>query len=143
VEAVRPMLSAYDIAVPEVKPLTRAVIRAIEMRAATEGTGYVRSLLGRRRRYPGLKNTYSGLNAHIQGNESDVVKTKLLDLYNHRKQFGLTLRSTVHDAFEGDIETERGAKQVKQLLDEQSFALRVPILWEVEVGKSWGEVRAV
>jgi hypothetical protein len=52
------------------------------------------------------------------------------------------LRHTEHDEICGDLFNPSKAAVIRELLNEQSIPMRVPIRWDVETGKNWalGEV---
>jgi DNA polymerase I-like protein with 3'-5' exonuclease and polymerase domains len=102
--------------------------------------GYVKTILGRRARFPEQKGLHKALNRVIQGGAADVMKQKLVELYRERKETNFTMRFTVHDEVDGDAQTSETKQKVQEVLDSQSFPeLTVPILWEVNTGKSWKE----
>jgi len=103
------------------------------------GVGFVRTLMGRRRRFPDGQRLHKALNAVVQGSAADVFKQKLLELYRARKSLGLTLRAPVHDEFVMDIADRGELPQLQELLDRQSFDLKCPLLWETGTGKNWKE----
>lgn len=141
-EEAQEFVDAYDKSFPEVGPLIRSVEQAIRNRHRTEGCGYVRTLLGRRRRYPELDRLHSGLNAHIQGTAADVAKVKARQLYDARKELELTMRFVVHDSNEGDVPSVEHARKVQELLNEPALPdLKVPILWNTGIGVNWAAVR--
>ncbi len=131
---VEPLVARYDEEFPEARVLMNRAIRVAERQ------GYIKTVLGRRRRYPERERTYSALNAKIQGTAADIMKLKLLAVYRERRRLGLTLRYPVHDEIAGDIEDPGKASELKELLDEQSVPLSVPIVWNVKTGRNWREV---
>ena len=46
-------------------------------------------------------------------------------------------RITVHDEVDGDVPSDEHAARVAEVLNAQSFPLRVPITWEVETAANW------
>lgn len=133
-EEVESLVARYDEEFPEARILMNRAIRVAERQ------GYIKTILGRRRRYPERERTYSALNAKIQGTAADIMKLKLLTVYRERRRLGLTLRYPVHDEIAGDLEDPARASELKELLDEQSIQLSVPIVWNVKTGKNWREV---
>ncbi len=110
--------------------------------------GYVPTLLGRRRRYAEYEQRggfrqktryYKALASWLQGSEADVVKTKLLRLYNERNNIGIhKMRMPVHDEATGDIEkSEKARERLREVLRIQEISCRVPISWNDEYGKNW------
>jgi DNA polymerase I-like protein with 3'-5' exonuclease and polymerase domains len=132
------ILKIYDREIPEVGPLIR---RASEI---AKNRGYIMSILGRRQRFPpGYGREHKALNMRIQPSAADIMKTKLVELHDARKYTNFLLRFTVHDECDGDIPDEEHARRVKEVLDDQSFDLRIPILWEVNTGPNWAKVTEV
>jgi DNA polymerase I-like protein with 3'-5' exonuclease and polymerase domains len=122
------MGQVYDELFPEAKELTSRAQRFAEDR------GYVYTLYGRRARFRDWKKTYAALNRIIQGSAADVMKERLVALY----ESGLMkLRVTVHDEINGDIEDQSKSELVTELLNDFSIPLRVPLLWKIQVGKNW------
>lgn len=99
--------------------------------------GYVKTYEGRRSRYPTNYKTYSGLNRVLQGTGADIMKKKLAALHRERKHTGLLLRVTVHDAAGGDAQMQETRVRVSEVLNAQSYPLKVPILWSVNTGVNW------
>ena len=103
--------------------------------------GYVKTLLGRRSRFPTNYKTYIGLNRVLQGTAADVMKRKLVELHRERKQTGFLMRLTVHDAVGGDAQEPETMTRVEEILNRQSFDLKVPILWACKQGANWAEAK--
>jgi hypothetical protein len=99
--------------------------------------GYVKTLVGRRSRFPNNYKTYIGLNRVLQGTGADIMKKKATELHRERKHTGLVLRMTVHDAVGGDARMRETKQRVSEVLNAQSFPLKVPILWSVHTGANW------
>lgn len=126
------ILKIYDKMLPEVDILTK------KSTALAETRGFIKSILGRRMRFPNGQRSHKALNGRIIMSEADIVKTKAVELHKARKDTGLLLRFQVHDEFDGDVPNEESAKKVGEILNIQSFKLTVPILWGVNTGTSWG-----
>jgi len=102
--------------------------------------GYVKTILGRRARFKTAEHmqwAHAALNYVLQGSAADAMKVKLVELHRERKHTGFIMRQTVHDEADGDATTLETAARVREILNRQSFKLRVPIVWEVETGKNW------
>lgn len=128
------IVNEYDSKFPEAK----ALMEAGSKRAKT--VGFVRTLSGRKRRFPNGQKLHKALNAFIIGSEGDVFKKKLVALYRERKRLGLTLRMLVHDEFVYDQpEEERLVKSLDELLEVQDYDLQVKLLWETGYGNNWKE----
>jgi len=124
----------YDREFPEAKRLLKlAEDQALRI-------GYVRTFMGRRRRYTAEDTRhYSALNAVLQGGAADAMKIKLLETYRARKRLGLIIRNTIHDEFNGCLPDAEALKAWDQLLNEQTIELLAPIMWKTGVGKNWSE----
>lgn len=106
---------------------------------AAETRGYVKTLLGRRTRFPQRERLHKALNGVIQGGAADIMKRKLVELHHARKNTGFVMRMTVHDEVCGDVPDIEAAARVTEILNRQSFDLRVPILWDAKTGANWAE----
>jgi len=129
------IVEKYDREFPEAR-------RLIKMASdQAERLGYVRTFIGRRRRYPpgGSTRFYSALNAVFQGTAADIMKRKVREVHRERKTLDLTQRFTVHDEFDGSTPDPGMTPRYRELLNEQTTPLRVPITWEVGTGKNWQE----
>lgn len=142
------LIDAYDNAIPEARVLMNQAMNLVKKR------GFVRTILGRRARFKKMlvpawydpskiieeyDRIYSALNRAIQGSAADVMKLKLLEVYNNRHLLNFHMFFTVHDDVDGDVDNEQDAKKLEELLNEpiQELKLRVPILWDVAVGPNW------
>lgn len=145
----------YDRELPEVKPLTeRAMFHArsecdrscntspenIEMHRRYKHQGFVRTLRGRRGRFPGGQRLHKALNMVIQGGAADVMKQKMVEVHRARKKIGFIPRGTNHDEIIGDSLSPETPRLLQEVLNRQSFPqLKVPVLWDVKIGKNWAE----
>lgn len=120
-------------------PEADALIKASSEEAST--IGYVTSILGRRMRFRGERE-HKALNGKIIMTEADIVKQKAVELHEQRKETGFLMRFQVHDEFDGDIPDQHHAEKVHEILNRQSFPLRIPILWKPSTGRSWGACAA-
>jgi DNA polymerase-1 len=129
------LFAKYDQKFPETKNLMEEVMGVARNR------GYVKTILGRRARFPNGERLHSALNRVIQGSAADILKIKLLELYNNRKALGFLMRLTVHDEVGGDVESKEQAAAIKEMLEAPipGLGIRVPLLWDVTVANNWGE----
>ena len=127
----RSFLDVYDREFPEARDFITRASRTARDR------GYVRSILGRRFRFPDGRRLYAALNRVIQGSEADLVKLKLVAIHENRKALGLVPRITNHDEWGGDLLDESLLPRVRECFDEQVLPTKVPILWDVAVGDTW------
>jgi DNA polymerase I-like protein with 3'-5' exonuclease and polymerase domains len=125
----------YDNQFPEAKRLMNTAMKLAETRK------FVRTLLGRRRRYPDGKGLHAALNSVIQGSAADVFKMKVRQLYRERKTIGIhKLRYPVHDEEVGDIIRDVGARlRLHECFAADTIPLKVPVLWDLEFGANWRE----
>jgi DNA polymerase-1 len=103
--------------------------------------GYVFTILGRRARFPGKQRTHSSLNRIVQGTAADINKRVMVEIYKRRVELGLTLRMTVHDELDADLDDPGMLPEIDRAFNMQYIPLKVPILWSAEIGPSWGEAK--
>ena len=143
-------VDAYDREFPEVQALLDRATGLAEKR------GYVKTFLGRRARFKkptsidatvrageeAAYKPYSALNRVLQGTAGDVMKEKIYEIYQAREQLQLVLRYPVHDEADGDQPPDPVYQQrFEELLNDQAFPFRIPILWEVGSGANWAEAK--
>jgi len=128
------MYEEYCNRFPETRTLMDTVMSVAKNR------GYVKTIMGRRARFPNGERLHIALNRVLQGTAADIMKLKLLQAYNERKQLELTIRLTVHDELDGDVPGVEHGKRVKEMLESpiEGLGIRVPILWETKTGANWG-----
>jgi DNA polymerase-1 len=117
--------------------------------------GYVETLLGRRRYFPGLKTQKNqnvrsreereAINAPIQGTAADIMKIAMLKVHKTLKETNLQARMLlqVHDELVLECAKQdiaETAKLVKQVMQE-SYRLNIPLLTEAKYGLNWDEMQ--
>ena len=116
--------------------------------------GYITTVLGRRRYLPELKATTQvtrafgervAMNAPIQGSAADIIKIAMVNVYKRLKAEGLRARLVlqVHDELiveAPDNECEIASKILKEEM-ENAYALSVPLIVEMNTGKSWYDTK--
>lgn len=127
------IVDLYDSMFPEFKELLKDSAQLARDR------GFVRTILGRRARFPNKEFTHAALNYVIQGSAADIMKQKLVELHAERKDTGFVMRQTVHDEVDGDALSEETADKVRVILNRQSFNTKVPIIWKVKTGATWAQ----
>jgi DNA polymerase I-like protein with 3'-5' exonuclease and polymerase domains len=138
VEGAKPVFEAYHKAVPFVRCLGDDASRQARRR------GWVKTILGRRRHFPGGEFAHKALNAAVQGSSADMIKKAMLDLFRE----GISMYNTVHDelglpipcSMHGDeilLDLKYAAKVRDIMLD--CVKISVPLVVDVEIGPSWGE----
>ena len=123
----------YHKMFPEAREVLQYAMNQAEKR------GYVRTILGRRARFPNAVRIYSALNRVIQGSAAEEMKIKMLALYRRRKETDFNLRYTVHDEVVGDVPDAAAGKMVEDILNTQLLPTRVPLFWKVGMGANWKE----
>ncbi len=79
--------------------------------------------------------TYKALNRLIQGSAADQTKAAMAECYKE----GLVPLLTVHDELCFNIESEKQASRIKDIM-ETCMELKVPSKVDQELGNNWGEV---
>lgn len=127
------------------------------MRRLAAEQGYVETLLGRRRYFPGLKyqSDYNrrnreereAINAPIQGTAADIMKLAMLRVPDALSEAGLSARMIlqVHDelVLECPIDELDQTAALVQGVMENVYKLNVPLLTEARSGMSWGQMETV
>lgn len=107
-----------------------------------EKRGWVKTILGRRRRFDKREFAYKSLNSVIQGSAGDIMKKAMVDAYEAGIFKEVTPLITVHD--ELDVSAHPGKENVvKELVHimENCVELKVPLVVDLEQGPTWGEVK--
>lgn len=125
------IMDAYFREFPEAKACSDSAQKIAKERQ------FVKTLMGRRRRFPDGWGLHKAFNSWDQGSAADYFKIKLRVLWEARKRFGMKLRMPVHDEFVYDVPQEQPPLQ--ELLDRQELPLLVPLLWDTGYGKNWRE----
>ena len=101
--------------------------------------GYVKTVSGRRIRFPERQFAYKAGGLVFQGTSADIMKMKLNELVNKYKGTDVSVVLPVHDEFNllapAEI-ADRVAEEVRAILQDVP-QLRVPIRAEVGIGESW------
>lgn len=135
INEVKELVDAYKKEFPQADKLLRDAMHIASRR------GYVKTFHGRRGRFPEKKFLHKALNKVIQGSAAETAKKKLIELYHERKATGFVLRFPVHDEVNGDSPDPKCTEMVTEILNRQTTAFRVPILWEVGTGSNWAEAK--
>jgi len=122
----------YNRQLPEAKAMMDKATKLAETR------GYIRTILGRRSRFPGGQFAHKALNRRVQGTAADINKQKIVELHAERKRTGLRMSMSVHDEVCGSATTPETRGMVDEILNRQSFPMKVPILWDTNTGANWG-----
>jgi len=131
-------------------PRVKEFLDALRLSAAREG--YVETLLGRRRYFPGLagqsnqairqREEREAINAPIQGTAADIMKLAMLKIPGALRSAGLAARLIlqVHDELVLECPREElGATAgVVQHEMETAYKLDIPLTTEARAGANWG-----
>ncbi len=118
----------------------------------TRARGHTTTILGRRRKVPGLDDRSKvrrqaaervATNTPIQGSAADIIKLAMLRLQELEDRGELPARMLlqVHDELVLEVpeaEAERAAGMIEEAM-ESVVELKVPLVVEVGVGRSWAE----
>jgi len=129
------ILDKFDAGVPYIKQLTRMV------QNKAKKMGYIRTLLGRRRRFARLSDGrlfegHKALNGLIQGGSADQTKLAMV----LADEAGIRLQLQVHDELDLTIWDRREAEQLNEIMV-HAVELNVPTKCDIEVGPNWGEIK--
>jgi len=159
VDAASELMQTFHQKVPFLKGTVEAVMRRIEKPSSG---GAIRTLLGRKCRFPlweptewGVHKalpyeeaqikygprikramTYKGLNRLIQGSAADQTKAAMVAL----DKAGFTLLLQVHDEIALSVRSEDEAKEAAHIML-NAVNLEVPGKVDIEIGRSWGEAK--
>ena len=136
-------------------PGIKAYLDGIREQAAKQG--YVETLLGRRRYFPGLQNPSNqqvrnreereAINAPIQGTAADIMKIAMLQVHQALADENLSamMLLQVHDEIVLECpvgELAQTAALVQKVM-ENAYALDVPLRTDARSGINWGALEPV
>ena len=133
-EAAKSLYKVYHKSLPEARKLLKHAANVAKER------GYVKTIMGRRARFPDGMYTNAAVNRVIQGSAADALKLKLVELRKATRGW-FKMRFTVHDEINGDIPDREAAVEVEKVLDVQVLPTIVPLLWKVGTGNNWQEAK--
>jgi DNA polymerase-1 len=127
------------------------------MRRLAAEQGYVETLLGRRRYFPGLKTQSNqviknreereAINAPIQGTAADIMKIAMIRVQNALNEMDSPVRMLlqVHDELVFEVPEEEVTKtaQIVQEIMENAYQLKIPLKTEARYGRNWNELQAI
>ena len=117
-------------------------------------SGYVETLLGRRRFIPDINSSNRqvreaaermAINMPVQGTSADIIKVAMINLYRQMKESKLKSKMLlqVHDelVFEvPDTEMETIRRLVPEVMS-SAVKLAIPLKVDIKEGKNWGEMK--
>ncbi|MEN6408689.1 MAG: DNA polymerase, partial [Anaerolineaceae bacterium] len=133
-------------------PGVKSYLDGMRRQAATQG--YVETLLGRRRYFPGLKDQMNAalrnreereaINAPIQGTAADIMKLAMLHVSDALQSSSLEAHMLLQVHDELVLECPRNqllqtAKLVQETM-ESAYPLQIPLLTEAKAGDRWGNL---
>lgn len=146
-EEAKALIDRFFQAYPKVAEFVEKLVEE------ARNTGYARTLFGRKRPLPGLRNPErrgigqdrrNAINTPIQGTAADLMKLAMLRIHKAWKDGKLPAEMIlqIHDelVFEvAESDAEEAGKIVRELM-EGVWELRVPLKVDIKVGRNWGEL---
>lgn len=143
-------IDSYFLRYPGVKDFIEKQIKQVRI------SGYVQTLLGRRRYLPGIGSKNNALmsfaerqavNSPIQGSAADLIKLAMVDLYRALKEKKLRskLIMQIHDELVFEVINDEAPAMINLLRDkmENVYPLSVPIKVNIKKGINWLEMEPV
>lgn len=130
------ILDKFAAGVPYVGALTKLV------QAAAEQQGFIRTISGRKRRFPRnpttgeIIDTHKALNGLIQGGAGDQTKQAMV----LADEAGIDMQLQVHDELDLTIYDDDTAKELEHIMV-TAEKLNVPSRTDIEEGPTWGEIK--
>jgi len=115
----------------------------LKAKSVAESRGYVKTIMGRRRRFPERNFAYKALNAVIQGSAADLMKKGMVDAWEAGVFGVIKPLITVHDELDNSVPRNKiGLEAFRELhaLMEKAIEISVPVYADCEVGLNWGDV---
>lgn len=127
------------------------------MRRLATKQGYVETLLGRRRYFPGLKSggnpatrareEREAINAPIQGTAADIMKIAMVRVSNALKENDLSghILLQVHDelVLECPLKELKRTAQIVRTMMENAYNLVIPLKTDARSGHNWGDLSII
>ena len=127
------------------------------IRRSARETGYVETLLGRRRYFPVLRSTLNqtlknraereAINAPIQGTAADIMKIAMIRIPPALAEAGLHGRMLLQVHDELVLECPRAEQEqtvcVARLVMESAYPMSIPLSTEARSGANWDEMKPV
>ncbi len=150
VDEAQSFIDAYFSRYPKVKDYVQEQINHAKK------TGFVTTILGRRRYIPEINNKNQSIrqlaqrqaiNTPIQGSASDLIKLAMVKIYEQIKTSALKTRMIIqiHDELVFDVLKEEIAAFVDLARDKMENVLKldVPVKVDIKKGKNWLEMEEV
>lgn len=141
-------IDKYFASYPNIKSFMDSTIQFCEE------NGYVKTLFNRRRYIKEISDKNymmrefgkrAAMNAPIQGSAADLIKLAMIQIFERmrREQVKSRMILQIHDELIFDV-WEDELEQMKSIVEEgmqQAMTLRVPLIAEANIGKSWYEAK--
>ena len=127
-----------------------------EIIAFAQQTGYVETLLGRRREIPEIDSNVlnirlaaerTAINTPIQGTAADIIKMAMIEIDNNLAKISPETKMIlqVHDELIFEVPAEDIPKVAKfvKIAMENIYKLDVPITVNIEAGPNWGDTELI
>ena len=117
-------------------------------------TGYVETLLGRRRYLPEINSSVvmakrsaerMAMNTPLQGTAADMIKIAMIEIDKKICSNDVKMLLTVHDEVVLEVKNnllDEISKKIKEIM-ENILKLKVPIVVDAKVGDNWGEMEVI
>lgn len=124
------ILKAYHAGVPFISELIRKAQDTIV------NNSFIRTIDGRRLGRDIYGRDYTGVSKLIQGSAADIMYRALIAAH----EAGIDIKCIIHDEFciEGD---KKDVLLMKKIMESTHPKLLVPMLVDIKVGRSWGELK--
>lgn len=131
------ILDTFDARAPFIKKLAK------EAEAQAKSRGYVKTVAGRRLRFPQRADgsfdwAHKALNRVIQGSSADQTKEALVELDRQ----GYNIQLQVHDEIDCSVASVEEGKAIASVMRTVRLA-EVPFRVDTEIGPSWGEAKEI
>lgn len=148
--AAKALLDRYYNLFPETRPYRDRHTGHVPFRVKAEeiarSRGYIRTLLGRRIRFPDPRFAYRAINSYCQGGEADVAKLKLVEIDDYIRSLPdptvCQMRLQVHDAVVFEKEADFATGEIDKIMcdvQRPPYNLRVPFAVDTHVGLDWAK----
>ncbi|MCS7300078.1 MAG: DNA polymerase, partial [Fimbriimonadales bacterium] len=148
----RQIIEQYFQRFPHVKAFTQAILEA------ARETGYVRTLLGRKRYMPELHSANrnerlaaerAAINMPFQGTAADIMKLAMIRVHRRLPEIEPKARMLLQVHDELLLESPDSRESVAEVARavraemEQAYEMRVPLVVEAKVGSNWRDMAGV
>lgn len=125
-------------------PCLKETTKAAQEIADTRG--YVKTILGRRRRFDDPKFTYKAFQAVDSGTGSDIMKSAMIEIYKQGLLNDVSMLITCHDDLSFSVPKTKEGREAIMRVDEimrTIIPLKIPLRTDIEYGPNWGEVKKI